>query len=106
MSYIIFKYLITALVIVLASEIAKMSDKFGALIVSLPLMTILTLVWLYIDGAGQEKVSNHAYYTFWYVLPTLPMFLVFPFLLERYGFWIALGLSCLMTILIFFPYAF
>ena len=87
MSYFIFKYLVTAAVIVAASELAKTSDKIGALVVSLPLMTILTLVWLHVDGAGAAKVSNHAYSTFWYVLPTLPMFLVFPKLLEKFGFW-------------------
>ncbi|GAB0174632.1 MAG: hypothetical protein HHAS10_05110 [Candidatus Altimarinota bacterium] len=106
MLYLIFKYCITAGVIVAVSELAKASDKVGALIVSLPLITILTLIWIHIDGGGVAKEANHAYYTFWYVLPTLPMFLVFPTLLERFGFWIALLLACLMTIAIFFPYTF
>lgn len=84
MYFIILKYIITAGIIVLVSELAKASDKLGALILALPLMTILTMIWIYVEGGGVSKVSNHAYYTFWYVLPTLPMFLVFPFLISRF----------------------
>lgn len=106
MYYLAIKYLITAWVIVLASEAAKTSDKIWALIVALPLMTILTLTWLYIEWAWWEKISNHAYYTFWYVLPTLPMFLVFPFLMSKFWFPIALGISLIVTVIIFLVYAF
>jgi hypothetical protein len=104
MLFIIIKYLITAGIIVFVSEIAKTSDKIWALVISLPLMTIMTLIWIYIEGGGIIKTSNHAYYTFWYVIPTLPMFLIFPFLAEKFGFWIALLLSCILTVMIFFPY--
>lgn len=104
--YIILKFIITAIIIVFASEVAKTSDKFWALIVSLPLMTLLTMIWIHLDGGWKEKISNHAYYTFWYVIPTLPMFIIFPFLNEKLGFWIALWLSCIITVVIFFPYAY
>ena len=93
MYYIIFKYLITASMVVLISEIAKRHDRIGAIIASLPLITILAMIWMYIEKTPIEKISNHAYYTFWYVLPTLPMFLLFPYLLEKYGFWAALVIS-------------
>ncbi|NDK09452.1 DUF3147 family protein [Candidatus Gracilibacteria bacterium] len=105
MTYLVLKYIITAFIIVGVSELAKVSDKFGALVISLPLMTILTLFWLHFDGVSTLKISNHMYYTFWYVLPTLPMFLTFPFFLEKFGFWGALGLSVVMTIIIFFIYS-
>lgn len=95
MAWIVSKYLITAGLVVLISELAKRSDKLGALIASLPLVTVLTLVWLYIEKAPAEKISNHAYYTFWYVLPTLPMFLIFPWAMPRFGFYLAL-LSCVL----------
>jgi hypothetical protein len=103
--YLILKYIITAAIIVGASEIAKISDRFGALIISLPLMTILTLFWLHTDGAATSKIANHAYYTFWYVLPTLPMFLAFQYLITKYGFWSAMIISAVMTIAIFFIFA-
>lgn len=93
MNWLITKYLVTAGVVVLVSEIAKRSDKLGGLMAALPLVTILALIWLHVENQPVEKVANHAWYTFWYVVPTLPMFLAFPFLLPRLGFWMTL-LAC------------
>jgi hypothetical protein len=101
MAWIVTKYLITAAVVVAVSEAAKRSDKLGAFIAALPLVTVLALVWLHVERQPQEKLANHAWYTFWYVLPTLPMFLAFPAMLARWGFWPALGASALITIVCF-----
>ena len=101
MTWIITKYLLTAGMVVFISEVAKRSDKLGGFIAALPLMTLLTLVWLYIENQSEEKIANHAYYTFWYVIPTLPMFLLFPFLLPKLGFWLTLVASTLVTIICF-----
>jgi len=90
MGYLVFKYAVTAAVVVAVSELAKRSDRIGALVASLPLVTLLTLLWLYIEKQPAAKLANHAWYTFWYVIPTLPMFLVFPWLLQRFGFAAAL----------------
>ncbi len=98
MGWLVTKYLTTAFVVVLVSEIAKRSDKLGALVAALPLVTILALIWLQVETGSAEKVSNHAWYTFWYVIPTLPMFLIFPSLLPRLGFWGSLSVSALITI--------
>ncbi len=98
MSWLIIKYLVTAAVVVLVSEFARRSDRLGGFIAALPLVTLLTLVWLHIERQPAEKIANHAWYTFWYVVPTLPMFLAFPFLLSRLGFWGALGASVLITL--------
>lgn len=97
MGWIVTKYLITAAIVVLVSEFAKRSDKVGALMASLPLVTVLTLIWLYIEKQPEAKLANHAFYTFWYVLPTLPMFLIFPPLLSRIGFWPTLLMCVLVT---------
>lgn len=105
MTWLVTKYLITAAVVVLASEIAKRNDLIGALIVALPLVSVLTLIWLAIEGQSVERIGNHAWYTFWYVLPTLPMFLLFPWLLARVGFWGALLASIGLTVTLFWPYA-
>ncbi len=86
MWYLLTKYAVTAAVVVAVSEFAKRSDRLGALIASLPLVTVLTLVWLYVEKQPQAKLANHAWYTFFYVIPTLPMFLAFPWLLQRFGF--------------------
>ncbi len=105
MTWLITKYLITAALVVAISEVAKRSDKLGGLLASLPLVTFLTLIWLYIEKQPNEKIANHAWYTFWYVVPTLPMFLAFPFLLERFGFWPTLGASALITLACFALFA-
>ena len=105
MLWIIIKYALTAGIVVLISELAKRSDKAGALIAALPTVTILALIWMYIEGQGQEKLANHAYYTFWYVLPTLPMFLIFPLLLNRYSFWLSLVICAIISIVCFFVVA-
>ncbi|HET8849147.1 MAG TPA: DUF3147 family protein [Marinobacter sp.] len=101
MAWIITKYAITAALVVLISEVAKRSDKVGALIAALPMVTVLAMIWLYLEHQPDEKISNHAWYTFWYVLPTLPMFLLFPFILPRIGFWWSLGASALLTMVCF-----
>jgi F0F1-type ATP synthase assembly protein I len=99
------KYLITAGVVVAVSELAKRSDKLGGLVAALPLVTVLTLIWLYVEQQPASKIANHAYYTFWYVLPTLPMFLLFPYLLPKWGFVLSLGACLLFTVLLFVLFA-
>lgn len=101
MIWIIAKYFITAAVVVLVSELAKRSDKLGGLVAALPLVTILTLIWLQIENQPESKIANHAWYTFWYVVPTLPMFLAFPLLLPRLGFWLTLLASVVITVACF-----
>jgi hypothetical protein len=101
MTWIITKYLLTAGMVVFISEIAKRSDRLGAFVAALPLMSLLTLIWLYIENQSEEKIANQAYYTFWYVIPTLPMFLLFPYLLPKIGFGLTMGVSVVVTIICF-----
>lgn len=105
MPWTFFKYAVTAGLIVLISEVAKRSDKLGGLIAALPLVTALTLIWLYSENQTPEKIANHAWYTFWYVVPTLPMFLVFPWLLKKINFWPTLGVSITLTLVCFYLFA-
>ena len=99
------KYLITAAIVVAVSEVAKRSDRLGALIASLPVVTLLALTWLHIERQPSEKIANHAWYTFWYVVPTLPMFLAFPVLYAKFGFWPAMGLCAVITMACFVLFA-
>jgi hypothetical protein len=102
MLFILTKHALTAAVIVIVSEIAKRSDKMGALSASLPIVTLTVMLWLYVENQGVEKIANHACYTFWYVIPTLPMFLAVPFLLHRgINFWIAMAGGVLVTVILF-----
>ncbi|MFZ8943999.1 MAG: DUF3147 family protein [Methylophilaceae bacterium] len=102
---IIIKLVVTSAIIVLISEIAKHYDRLAALIASLPLVTLITLFWLYYEDQSDEKLASHAYYTFWYVLPTLPMFLFFPWGIKVFGFWITFILSIFLTVILFVIYA-
>lgn len=96
---LIAKYAVTALIIVIVSEVAKRSDKLGSLVSSLPFVTIMVMIWLYLEKQGSQKIGNHAYYTFWYVIPTLPMFLIMPWLMTKgINFWVSLGICAFVTI--------
>lgn len=101
MAWLFTKYFLTAAVVVLVSELAKRSDRLGGLIAALPMVTVLALIWLYLENQPVEKIANHAWYTFWYVIPTLPMFLAFPVLLPRIGFWPALLACVAITVVCF-----
>lgn len=105
MSWLITKYFVTAAVVVLISELAKRSDRLGGLVAALPMVTLLTLIWLYVEKQPEQKIANHAWYTFWYVVPTLPMFLAFPALLQRFGFWPALIAGMVITLVSFVLFA-
>jgi len=105
MYFLIAKYLATSAMVVIVSEIAKRSDRIGGFVGALPLMTLLTLIWLYAEKQPEEKIANHAWYTFWYVVPTLPMFLAFPWLLPRLGFWPTMVVCIVITVLCFGGFA-
>ena len=105
MGWLIAKYMLTSAIVVIVSEAAKRSDKLGGFIAALPLVTFLALIWLHVERQPQAKIANHAWYTFWYVVPTLPMFLAFPFLLPRLGFWLTMLASVGITVVCFGVFA-
>ena len=76
-------------------------NRIGSLIAALPLVTVLTLLWLYFEKQPAERITSHAWYTFWYVLPTLPMFALFPLMHRHGGFWGALAGSVVLTVVCF-----
>ena len=99
MIFILFKILITAIIISIITETAKFNDRLGGMIAALPITTFIILFWLYYEKSSVEKISNHMSYTLLYVLPTLPMFITFPYLINKFGFYGAIILSIIMTIL-------
>jgi hypothetical protein len=105
MAWLITKYALTAAVVVAVSEFAKRNDRLGGLVAALPLVTVLALIWLHLEKQSQAKLANHAWYTFWYVVPTLPMFLAFPALLPRLGFWTTLATCVIITVACFWLFA-
>jgi len=99
MIYIILKIIITACLIVLISEIAKADDRLGGLIAAMPIVTFLVILWMYYEGNSLDKISSHISYTLLYLLPTIPMFLIFPYIINKFGFYITLLISVFVTIL-------
>lgn len=102
MLYLILKAALSGVIIAAISEIARKSPGVGALVASLPLISILGMIWLWRDTRDVTRMAAHVEATFWYVLPSLPMFLVIPALLRRgVGFWPALAAGCGLTICLY-----
>ncbi|MBY8829762.1 DUF3147 family protein [Hephaestia mangrovi] len=100
--FLALKALISGVLIALASTLAKRYPGFGALIASLPLVSVLGMIWLWSEKPDAENMAAHASATFWYVLPSLPMFLLIPALLRNsVPFWAALVLGCALTIVLY-----
>ncbi len=102
MMWFVVKSLLSGLIVAAVSEVARRSPGFGALVASLPLVSILGMMWLWHDTGDPNRLAAHAGATFWYVLPSLPMFLFIP-LLMRNGmhFWWALVAGCAVTMLLY-----
>lgn len=102
MLHLALKAAISGILIALASTLAKRYPGFGALIASLPLVSVLGMIWLWGERPDSANMAAHSEATFWYVLPSLPMFLVIPALL-RHGtsFWAALLFGCGLTVALY-----
>lgn len=98
MLYTAIKIVITAVLVVAISEIGKRSNALGAVLASLPITSLLALVWIYGETGDAEKISNLSLSIFWYVLPSLVLFLALPALIgQGYGFWLSLAMSSALT---------
>ncbi|MGE9269689.1 MAG: DUF3147 family protein [Verrucomicrobiales bacterium] len=96
------KVVVTAVVILFVTKIQTFSDRLSALLIALPLTSLLAMIWMQAEKQGNDRIANHAEGTFWFVVPTLPMFLVLPWMLRHgWGFWPALGVNCLITVACF-----
>lgn len=102
MLYLLLKAAVSGLLVAAISEIAKRSPGFGALVASLPLVSILAMIWLWRDTGDAPRIADQAQATFWLVLPSMPMFLLLPWLLRHgWGFWPALGTGCAVTVALY-----
>ena len=99
MLYLAIKAALSGVIIAIVSEVAKRYPGLGALIASLPLVSVLGMMWLWHDKPNVPNMAAHVEATFWFVLPSLPMFLLMPYLL-RHGapFWLSLLIGCAMTV--------
>lgn len=96
------KVLVTALIILFVTKIQLYSDRLSALLIALPITSFLAMIWMWQAKQSNDRIANHAEGTFWFVLPTLPMFLILPWMLRHgWSFWSALGLNTAITIALF-----
>jgi DNA-binding transcriptional LysR family regulator len=102
MLYLIIKAALSGILIAIISEVAKRYPGFGGLIASLPLVSVLGMIWLWRDKPDAANMATHAEATFWFVLPSLPMFLAIPMMLRNgFGFWVSLVAGCVLTVALY-----
>ncbi len=93
---------ISALVIAASAQLAQRSNLLAAVLVSLPLSSILALSLLYVKTGDAAKVTEFSYGIFWLVIPSLGLFLLLPFLIKQgLSFWLSLAVSCLTLSLVY-----
>ena len=95
MLYFVIKCTLSGIIIAVISEVAKRSPAFGALIASLPLLSLLGILWLWRDTGDVVRIASQAEATFWYVLPSLPMFAA------GVGFWPSMAAGCVLTTVLY-----
>lgn len=102
MTAFVIRAILSGLIVALIAMVARRSPAAGALIASLPLVSLLGMIWLWRDTRDATRLAAHAEATFYYVLPSLPMFLLIPWILRNGGnFWVAIGAGCVLTILLY-----
>ena len=102
MVYLIIKAALSGVIVALVSEIARRNPGAGGLLASLPLVSVLGMIWLWRDTHDALRLAAHAEATFWFVLPSLPMFLLIPLMLRTgVGFWTCLVAGCLLTMALY-----
>jgi len=103
MIYTIIKILITSGLVVAVSEIAKRSSMMAGILASIPLISVLGFVWLYIDTKDVEKISSLSTSIFWLVIPSLALFVALPILLKKgFGFYPSLGVATSITVVCYY----
>lgn len=103
MTYYIAKICITALLVVLISEVAKRSTLAGAVLASIPLISVLAILWMYIETKNLEKITTLSFNVFWMVLPSLILFIVLPTLIKSgWGFFPSLAVGIAATVIGYF----
>ncbi len=102
MLYLAIKAGLSGVIVALVSEIARRNPGTGGLLASLPLVSVLGMIWLWRDTQDIARMATHSEAPFWFVLPSLPMFLLIPVLLRNeFGFWLSLAAGCLLTMALY-----
>jgi len=107
MIYYIIKVLLSSVTIVAISEISKRSTLMGSILASIPIVSLLALVWMYIDTKDTAKIADLSQGIFWLVIPSLLFFILFPALLKKnVDFWLSLSISLIIMVIGYFAMLF
>ena len=103
MAWYIIKVIITALLVVLIAEISKRSSLIASILASVPLVSVLAMMWLYVDTKDTNKISALSTGIFWLVIPSLALFVTLPVLLKKeINFYISMGASIAITVICYY----
>jgi hypothetical protein len=102
MLYLLVKAGISGVLIAIISEVARRSPGWGGLLASLPLVSLLAIIWLWRDTRDPQRIAEQALSTFWFVIPSLPLFLIIPLMLRSgWGFWPTILIACAITLALY-----
>ena len=103
MVYYITKILVTTLLIVTISEIVKHSSTIAGILASIPIVSVLAMVWIYIDTGNIERISELSTNIFWLVIPSLTLFITLPIFLKRgFNFYPSIGMATIIMIVCYY----
>jgi len=100
--YLVIKALLSGVIVAAVSEIARRYPGWGGLLASLPLTSLLAMIWLYRDSADAERVAELSISTLWFFVPSIPLFIALPLLIRSgVGFWVSLALCVVGTLVLY-----
>ena len=102
MLYLLLKALLSGAIVAAVSEIARRFPGWGGLVASLPLVSLLAMTWLYIDSGDNAKVAGLAASTFWFIIPSMPLFVIIPLMLRAgWSFAVTMAVAIAVTIALY-----
>lgn len=97
------KIVLSAIILVTVSELVKRNSFLAAILASLPITSVVTFIWIYLESEDTQKIAEISHNIFWLVLPSLVLFIILPLLIRHHvDFWVSLAISCIITIVSYF----
>ena len=102
MWYFLAKAALTGVLAAAIAEIARRYPGWGGLVASLPLMSLMAILWLWRDTGDATRVAALSTSIFWFVLPSLPLFMLIPLLIRAgVGFWPTMATGVATTLALY-----
>ncbi len=102
MLYLLVKAAVSGVLIAVISEVARKNPGWGGLLASLPLTSLIAMIWLWRDTGDEQRVAELSMGAFWFVLPSLPLFLIIPLMLRSgWAFWPTVFAACAVTLALY-----